>query len=110
MLSWIQNEERAGRHWLSGLLRCMPTAKNTGAQARPAEPESGIEISPRKLLEAALYKAWVTIQQEDKLTKATMDGVVQLLKLHREYSPQENVPTKYRVEWLTESELASLED
>ena len=61
----------------------MPTAKNTGAQARPAEPESGIEISPRKLLEAALYKAWVTIQQEDKLTKATMDGVVQLLKLQK---------------------------
>ncbi len=96
----------------------MPTTKQKRVAAPPPTPtptptptqEEQIEIGPQELLKAALHKAWITIRQEDKLTKATMDGVVQLLKLHREYSPLEDVPKKYRVEWLTQTELASLDE
>ncbi len=88
----------------------MPTPKNIQATTEAPEPREEVKIGPQELLEAAFYRAWVTVREEDKLTKGTIDAVVQLLKFHREYSPQEDVPTKYRVEWLTESEYASLRD
>lgn len=108
MIAWSQRETRPGGKGRPAF--CFMAKKDKPEEAQAPEPKEEIEISPRRLLEAALHKAWVTIRTDDKLTKATMDGVVQLLKLYREYAPQDDVPTKYRVEWLTKKEYDSLTD
>ena len=58
---------------------------------------------PQAVLEAALRKAMATVAQEKALTKTTADGIVQLLRLYKEYGgDEERIPKKLRVIWLDE--------
>jgi hypothetical protein len=61
------------------------------------------KISPQELLEAALNKAMASVVEEKTLSKATADGIVQLLRLYKEYGgDEEGIPKKLRVIWLDE--------
>jgi len=61
------------------------------------------KISPQRVLEATLKKAMAEVEGDKALTKPTMDGIVQLLKLYKEYGGDEDaMPKKLRVIWLDE--------
>jgi hypothetical protein len=61
------------------------------------------KFSPHKLLDAALKKAMAAVEDEATLSKSTADGIVQLLKLYKEYGGnEEGIPKKLRVIWLDE--------
>ena len=58
---------------------------------------------PQAVLEAALKKAIALVSEEEGLPKTTMDAIVQLLKLYKEYGgDEERMPKKLRVIWLDE--------
>lgn len=60
-------------------------------------------FSPQELLQAALKKAMAAVAQEKTLSKTTADGIVQLLRLYKEYGgDEEGIPKKLRVIWLDE--------
>lgn len=61
------------------------------------------KVSPQQLLDAAMRKAMETIAGKGEFSKTTSDGVVQLLKLYKEYGGDEDeIPKKLRVIWLDE--------
>ena len=61
------------------------------------------KISLQRLLEATLKKAMSEAESEQGLSKPTLDGIVQLLKLYKEYGGnEEGAPKKLRVIWLDE--------
>lgn len=61
------------------------------------------KVSPQKLLDAAMKKAMDTMANEETLSKQTADGIIQLLKLYKEYGgDEEGIPKKLRVIWLDE--------
>ncbi len=61
------------------------------------------KISPQKLLDAAMRKAMASMAGGGDFSKSTSDGVVQLLKLYKEYGgDEEEIPKKLRVIWLDE--------
>lgn len=69
------------------------------------------KVSPQELLGAALKKAMASVEQEKNLSKATADGIVQLLRLYREYGgDEERIPKKLRVIWLDEMKANDQEE
>ena len=69
------------------------------------------KVSPQELLEAALRKAMASVAEEKTLTKATADGIVQLLRLYKEYGgDEEGIPKKLRVIWLDEMKANDQEE
>jgi len=61
------------------------------------------KMLPQAVLEAALKKAITAVSEEKKLEKTTVDGIVQLLRLYKEYGgDEERIPKKLRVIWLDE--------
>ena len=66
---------------------------------------------PQAVLEAALKKAMTSVSEEEKLQKTTVDGIVQLLRLYREYGgDEEGIPKKLRVIWLDEMKAKGQEE
>lgn len=69
------------------------------------------KISPQKLLEATLKKALAEVEGDKSLTKPTVDGIVQLIKLYKEYGgDEEGIPKKLRVIWLDEMKAKDREE
>lgn len=61
------------------------------------------KISPQKVLEATLKKALSDLERKEPMTKTSVDGIVQLLKIYKEYGgDDEGIPKKLRVIWLDE--------
>jgi NAD(P)H-nitrite reductase large subunit len=66
---------------------------------------------PQAVLEAALKKAMTSVSAEEKLEKTTVDGIVQLLRLYKEYGgDEERIPKKLRVIWLDEMKAKGQEE
>ena len=66
---------------------------------------------PQAVLEAALKKAMASVADEEKLLKPTVDGIVQLLRLYKEYGgDEEGIPKKLRVIWLDEMKANGQEE
>jgi hypothetical protein len=66
---------------------------------------------PQAVLEAALKKAMATVESEKTLSKPTADGIVQLLRLYKEYGgDEEGIPKKLRVIWLDEMKAKGQEE
>lgn len=66
---------------------------------------------PQAVLEAALKKAIVWVSEEKKLSKTTVDGIVQLIRLYKEYGgDEEGIPKKLRVIWLDEMKAKDREE
>lgn len=66
---------------------------------------------PQAVLEAALKKAIELVSGKEALTKTTMDGIVQLIRLYKECGgDEEGIPKKLRVIWLDEMKAKGQED
>lgn len=66
---------------------------------------------PQAVLEAALKKAMAEVSGDGKLQKTTLDGIVQLLRLYKEYGgDEERIPKKLRVIWLDEMKAKGQEE
>ena len=66
---------------------------------------------PQAVLQAALKKAMKSVSVEATLTKPTADGIVQLLRLYKEYGgDEEGIPKKLRVIWLDEMKAKGQEE
>jgi hypothetical protein len=66
---------------------------------------------PQAVIEAALKKAIASVADEEKLSKTTVDGIVQLLRLYKEYGgDEEGIPKKLRVIWLDEMKAKGQEE
>ena len=66
---------------------------------------------PQAVLEAALKKAIELVSGKDVLTKSTMDGIVQLIRLYKECGrDEEGIPKKLRVIWLDEMKAKGQEE
>jgi hypothetical protein len=69
------------------------------------------EKLPQAVLEAALRKAMSIVSGDQELTKPTMDWIVQLIKLYKEYGgDDEGIPKKLRVIWLDEMKAKGQEE
>jgi hypothetical protein len=99
VLGWSQ--ERPGRYG------ALPASFGlVGEMGRTNE-----KISPQRVLEAMLKKALAELEKETPLKKTSVDGVVQLLKLYKEYGGnEEGMPKKLRVIWLDEMKAKGQEE
>lgn len=69
------------------------------------------KMLPQAVLVAALKKALTLVSEEEKLQKTTVDGIVQLLRLYKEYGgDEEGIPKKLRVIWLDEIKAKDREE
>ncbi len=66
---------------------------------------------PQAVLEAALKKAMTLVSEEKGLPKPTIDAIVQLLRLYKEYGgDEEGMPKRLRVIWLDEMKAQGHEE
>ena len=78
--------------------KAQPREQETAEEHRRKTPKK-LQVAPQELIEEALEKVRQAVAQEDTVCKQTMDSLVQLLKLRKEYAGQTEGPETLEIVW-----------